>query len=74
MALVEELQQANEQLELMAYMSRLDKYRGICAVLEGLILLVSRAGSDLFTPQKNERMRAGGRPNGQFPDFHPRLQ
>ena len=29
MALVEELQQANEQLELMAYMSRLDKYRVI---------------------------------------------
>ena len=27
--LVEELQQANEQLELMAYMSRLDKYRVI---------------------------------------------
>ena len=48
--------------------------RAICAVCEGLILLVSRAGSDFFTPQKNERMRAGGRPNGQFPDFHPRLQ
>ena len=28
-ALVQELQQANEQLELMAYMSRLDKYRVI---------------------------------------------
>ena len=29
MALVEELQQANEQLVLMAYMSRLNKYRVI---------------------------------------------
>ena len=29
MTLVQELQQANEQLELMAYMTRLDKYRVI---------------------------------------------
>ena len=48
--------------------------RGICAVCEGLILLASSAGSDYFTPQKNERLRAGGRPNGQFLDFHPRMQ
>ena len=48
--------------------------RGICAVCEGLILLVSRAGSDFFTPQKNERMRAGGLANCQFLDFHPKMQ
>ena len=50
------------------------KKGGIFAVCEGLILLASRAGSDYFTPQKNERMRAGGRPNCQFLDFHPKMQ